>query len=389
MPLPIARGGLPLHPPDPKTDKAKHEAELQRVAKQFEGVLVSQLLEVMWRTTSSAVGGSKGGQYQQMFQSSFADHIVSGGGIGLTKMIASGLGSSEEPSGGLPAHVLQSLSGSWSGAIPPATGAGPRTLTLEPSSNAGQVPAQGVLADLQRAATAMLDGGGSERWSRDGTLTPADLASDFTTAAPGGEARFSVRDANGYQGYYKCNLFAFEMARRAGLQVPVVAREAGWGFPSSNRVTQDASDGSLAAGWASVATGASPAAMQDALLAGEAACLLGGAGDGDRRGHMAIVQRPRSIEYDAAGEVQRIVFDGWEAQPNGAKHLTERAWNRAGHAGEPGDRNGLTRIEIIRLNRAEPGAAERPVSDTAKSSRLDSVSSNEGQRPTQGGKEHS
>jgi hypothetical protein len=130
--------------------------------------------------------------------------------------------------------------------------------------------------------------------------------------------------------------------------------------------------------------------MQDALHAGEVAFLLVGSGQGERHGHMAIIERPHSIEYDAEGQVQRVVFDGWEAQPTGAKHLEERAWNRQGHPGQPGDRNGLTRIEIIQLNRPNPGQpGERTLSDTANSSQLDSVSSIEPRRPTQGGKEHS
>jgi hypothetical protein len=253
------------------------------------------------------------------------------------------------------------------------------------------VPATGALLDVQQAATSMLADGGAARWAKEGKLTEQDLSSDLITdAAAGGAARFSVRDANGYQGYYKCNLFALEVARRAGMQVPVVSREAGLGFPSSNRLTQDASDGSLQAGWAKVVTGTSPTAMQDALQSGEAAFLLVGSGAGERHGHMAVVERPKSIEYDAQGQVQRVVFDGWEAQPSGARHLTERAWNRQGHPGEAGDRNGLTRIEIIQLSRpAQSSREELTLPHTAKPSRLDSVSSKEPIRPTQGGKEHS
>ena len=358
--------------------KPDRNADLQKVSKQFEGVLVSQLLSVLWKNTPSLGGGdSKAGMYQQMFQSSFAEHIVNGGGIGLSSMIAKGLGVEEQQAG--ETRPLQ---------LPAALPYGARTWAVDP--NQPTDPAVGVLQGLHDAATNMLADGGADRWAREGTLLPGDLASDLSTAAAGGEARFSVRDANGYQGYYKCNLFAFEMARRAGLQVPVVAREAGWGFPSSNRVTQDASDGSLNAGWAKVATGASPAAMKEVLRAGEAAFLLVGSGQGDRHGHMAIIENPKTIEYDAEGQVQRVVFDGWEAQPSGAKHLQERAWNRLGSPGQPGDRNGLTRIEIIQLNRPNPGErVERTLSDTANSSQLDSVSSIEPRRPTQGGKEHS
>jgi hypothetical protein len=127
-------------------------------------------------------------------------------------------------------------------------------------------------------------------------------------------------------------------------------------------MTQDASDGSLETGWATVATGASPAVMQDALRAGEAAYLLVGSGRGDRHGHMAVIEKPSAIDYDEAGQIKSISFEGWEAQPDGAKHLAQRTWNRFGEKGGAGDRNGLERIEIIQLSRksAKPHANTEP-----------------------------
>ena len=195
------------------------------------------------------------------------------------------------------------------------------------------------------------------------------IAEDYGTLGAnevaGAHARRSVENANGYQGYYKCNLFAFEVARRAGLAVPEDARGTLL-LSSSNRLTQDASDGSLESGWAKVATGASPAVMQDALRAGEAAFLLVGSGRGDRHGHMAVIEQPKSIDYDEAGQIRSISFEGWEAQPDGAKHLSQRTWNRFGEKGAPGDRNNLERIEIIQLapKHAQPHAnTETPVQD--------------------------
>ncbi|HKU40091.1 MAG TPA: hypothetical protein VJR89_18155 [Polyangiales bacterium] len=348
MPLPVHQVQVQRAPQGDRNE------QLQKVAKQFESVLVGQLLEVLWKTTPTlgGAGGGQAGMYQQMFQGAFADHLVSGGGIGLSSLIAKGLGVQSGAEAPLPLHVPAPLAAAGAGA--------------------------GMLGDMQRAAADMLQGDAAARWAKDGKLESSDLPG--LVAAPGGEARSSVAGANGYQGYYKCNLFAFEMARRAGMQVPE-------SIQSSNRITQDASDGSLDAGWAKVATGTSPAAMQDALRAGEAAFLLVGGGQGERHGHMAVIERPKSIDYDAEGQVQRIVFDGWEAQPDGAKHLKERAWNRMGNAGGPGDRNGLTRIEIIQLSR--PEGAGGMVSDPAKTDKLNSVSSNEPRRPTQGGKEHS
>jgi hypothetical protein len=95
--------------------------------------------------------------------------------------------------------------------------------------------------------------------------------------------------------------------------------------------------------------------MQDALHAGEAAFLLVGSGHGERHGHMAVIEKPTAIDYDEAGQIRSISFQGWEAQPDGAKHLQNRTWNRYGQQGAPGDRNGLDRIEIIQLNRKDAG----------------------------------
>lgn len=371
-----------IHHESDKT--ADTNAKLQKVAKQFESVLMGQLLEVMFK--SSATLGGDGGQsdlYRQMYQGPLAEHLVSGGGLGLAKLVAHGLGATDPHAGAKGALQMPAPIN-----VHPSPVGLPRTLTIDPTHAA--LPATGAMLDVQRAAADMLAGGGADRWAKAGKLTAKDLGTDPTIdVAAGGAARAGVQNANGYQGYYKCNLFALEVARRAGMQVPGVG-DSSLSYPSTNRLTQDASDGVLETGWAKVVTGASPTAMQDALQSGEAAFLLVGSGAGERHGHMAVVERPKSIEYDAEGQVQRVVFDGWEAQPSGARHLTERAWNRAGNPGNPGDRNGLTRIEIIQLSRpAQDPRVERSVSDTAKTSQLDSVSSNEPRRPTQGGKEHS
>jgi hypothetical protein len=208
------------------------------------------------------------------------------------------------------------------------------------------------MADVASAAKSMVAKSG-EHWGKQGTLSPEDYGTLGASALAGEHARRSVENANGYRGYYKCNLFAFEVARRAGLSVPEDARTGSLLLSSSNRLTQDASDGSLESGWAKVATGASPAVMQDALRAGEAAFLLVGSGRGDRHGHMAVIEQPHAIDYDESGEIRRISFEGWEAQPDGAKHLTQRTWNRFGEKGASGDRNNLERIEIIQLTRKQ------------------------------------
>jgi hypothetical protein len=137
--------------------------------------------------------------------------------------------------------------------------------------------------------------------------------------------------------------------------------------------------------------------MQDALNAGEAAFLLVGSGRGERHGHMAVIERPRSIEYGDDGAVRSIQFDGWEAQPDGARHLTQRTWNRYGNGGGPNDRNGLEHIEILQLNRKGSGSGQLPMSDPATDlptqvgplSQPDLGLSKSPQHPTQGAEDRS
>jgi Rod binding domain-containing protein len=308
--------------------------KLRSAAKQFEGVLMTQLLEVLWKTTPELKKGP-GSMYQSMFQGEFAQHLVSGGGIGLSDMIVKALGVEPEP-GEASALATRHLQGKLNTLIAPSS-----PLTASDGKH------NGVMVGVARAAKGMVDKS-SDHWGKNGSLTPDDYGTLGASEVAGESARRSVENANGYQGYYKCNLFAFEVARRAGLAVPEDARGT-LQLSSSNRLTQDASDGSLESGWAKVATGASPAVMQDALHAGEAAFLLVGSGRGDRHGHMAVIEQPHSIDYDEAGQIRSISFEGWEAQPDGAKHLTQRTWNRFGEKGAPGARNNLERIEIIQL----------------------------------------
>lgn len=314
--------------------------KLRSAAKQFEGVLMTQLLEVLWKTTPELKKGP-GSMYQSMFQGEFAQHLVSGGGIGLSDMIVKALGVEPEPGEQSTLTTLATLA---------TRHAGGKLNTLLPPTSPLTVPDgkhTGVMVDVARAAKGMVDKS-ADHWAKNGSLTPDDYGTQGANEVAGESARRSVENANGYRGYYKCNLFAFEVARRAGLAVPEDARGT-LQLSSSNRLTQDASDGSLESGWAKVATGASPAVMQDALLAGEAAFLLVGSGRGDRHGHMAVIEQPHSIDYDEAGQIRSISFEGWEAQRDGAKHLTQRTWNRFGEKGGPGDRNNLERIEIIQL----------------------------------------
>jgi Rod binding domain-containing protein len=355
-----------------------HNAKLHAAARQFESVLMGQLLQALWKSTPELSKG-QGSMYQSMFQGAFADHLSEGRGIGLASMIAQGLGATPEKPGTSVSHQIEAALST-------------RSFKLDPAAPQSNAPATGVLAELSAAASGMI-GETAGHWAKDGSLTTEDLGAVNATAKAGASARATIQSAHGYQGYYKCNLFAFELARRAGLEVPLAQNGKTLDFPSSNRVTQDASDGSLNTGWAHVATGASPAAMQDALNAGEAAFMLVGQGHADKHGHMAVIERPRAVSYDSDGSVRSITFDGWEAQPNGAKHLTSRTWNRSGTSGGPGDRNGLDRIEIIRLNRKAAESAIDPraavPAGVGPHAQPDLGLSNGSQRPTEGSEDSS
>src|ERR1700755_796621 len=194
---------LPLNAPLSQLQKATRthqassqadaqNAKLRGVAQQFESVLMGQLLAGVFK--SSKTLGGDGGQsdlYRQMFQGPLAEHLVSGGGLGLANMIARGLRARAAPPPVRPAHLPAPLDAP----LPAARGGATHTLTLDPSQPA--LPATGALLDVQHAAADMLADGGAARWAKDGKLTQQDLGSGLATdAAAGGAARFSVRDAN-------------------------------------------------------------------------------------------------------------------------------------------------------------------------------------------------
>ncbi|MDD9933619.1 MAG: rod-binding protein [Myxococcales bacterium] len=333
------------------SDRAPSEGAARDAAQQFESLLVQQLFRVMRRSVPSMGGGRAGGMYLDMFDGALAQDLAKAGGVGLTPIFERALGG--EPGA---SHTVRT--GPLSLAAPLS-----HPFPIEPARTHG-APAAGATASLQAAASELL-GSGAERWARDGSLQPQDLASNFATQEPGGIARFNVRDALGYHGYYKCNLFAFETARRAGFEVPVVGRPAGWGFPSADRVTGDAQDRELTGHWGHVVTGESAQDLDAAARGGGRAFMLTGSGHGEHRGHMALVERVHSIDYDEGGGLRRIVFDGWEARAEGAQHLQRRTWNRYGNPGGENARNGFEGIEIIELKRSTHGRAEVPISNGA------------------------
>ncbi len=313
-------------------------------AEQFEGLLMQQLWSIM-RQTAGGLGGGSGpgaGMYAHMMDQAVAGQLTRAGGLGLAAQLERGM------TGATPSESAYSMGESFP--LEPTRRA---PLVLGPAT--GQRVA-GATSILQDTATSMLTPVSAPRWGRDGRLTRTELSSTFQTDAPNGVARFNVRDAAGFQGRYKCNLFAFEMVRRSGFQVPLMPRTRGWGYPHPDAVTADAADGRLRRDWGRVATGETATEIDSAIQEGERAFMLTGAGRDGHAGHMAVVERVHQVDYDAAGRIERVVFDGWEARVGGAQHLERRTWNRYGNPGGTQARNGFSQIEVVELLAPPDGA---------------------------------
>jgi hypothetical protein len=360
--LPSALSPAPA--PEPAGPAEPRRREVRAAAIRFEALLLQQLVQVM-RSTVGEGGlfgsGAGSAMYAHLFDQNLADSLSSAGGLGMRAVI-------ERSMLGPAAYAAQRGQAMETAPLRPFV---PRVegevLPVRPSSGA---PLPGLSGRLQRTADAMLGPRGfAPQWGREGRLTAADLASDFATEGPDGRAMFNVRDAAGFQGAYKCNLFAFELARRAGFMVPLVGRPRGWGYQGPDGVMADVAAGRLRGGWGRVVTGESAESLDSALVRGERAFLLTGTGIGDRAGHMGVVERIHRVDYDARGRIERIVFDGWEGRRRGATHLTRRTWNRYGNPGGEDARGGFERIEIVELRRPPAGQRqERPLHEHARPS---------------------
>lgn len=340
---PAVDPSLVARPIDTERDAGAREA-----AQRFEGLFLEQLVAVM-RQSAPMFSGTGGEMYGQMFDQNMGDALSRSGGVGLAEVLAQAMGASPSPTH-LPIAPLGPSSFSAHGGASFGLGA---VLAARPASGS---PLDGATGALQSAADAMLpESGVAPQWGREGTLSHDDLASPLVTGAPGSEAAFAVADVRGYAGYYKCNLFALELARRGGFEVPVISREHGYGYPGPDAVVADAADGSLRHDWGRVVTGASAEELDSAIVRGQGAFVLAGSGRDGHHGHMGVIERVHSVEYDEQGRLARIVFDGWEGRSSGAMHLTQRTWSIYGHGAGEGGRGGLDRIEIVALHRPEEG----------------------------------
>jgi Rod binding domain-containing protein len=309
------------------TPDATREGDAWRAARQFEGLFLQQLVSTL-RATTRMFEGTGGEIYGDMFDRELGDALAAAGGVGLAEVLASAMGASGEAS---PSAFVAPMRPSVSHAAVVQSGA----------------PLVGATGALQEAAASLLSSpDDAARWGREGALTRGDLVSPLLE--PGAAASGAVSTARAFQGYYKCNLFAFELARRAGFEVPTWGSGDRWGYPGTDAVTADAMDGTLRGGWGGVVGPATAAELDEAIVRGRSAFLLTGSGSDGRHGHMGIIERVRTIERDEHGEIVRITFDGWEARSGGAMHLTERTWTTVGH-GVEGARRGLSHIAIVEL----------------------------------------
>lgn len=338
----IGAEALPLGEAQRAATKAQQS---EQSVEQFEGLLIRQLIATFRESLDdqSLFGSGAGSQlYAHFFDEALTESWVRSGGLGMKETLAQQLGvqlgEGDSEAGAQLKPLTRALNTSSDYALRDQDTRAPQSL--------------GDLAPVARQLSA-----DSAQWARDARLDTEALASEVSLPVEGGTAHFNVHDARGYEGYAKCNLFALEVARRGGYQVPVVGRSHGLGFPGANQVARDAADGSLQSDWGRVVTGSSVRALNDALGSGERAYLLAGSGAEGHEGHMAVVAHIHHIDYDAEGQVQRIDFDGWEAQVDGARFLQRRTWNRQGQRKLAEARNHLDDIAIVELQRRE-GAAE-------------------------------
>jgi len=292
-------------------------------AKGMEALFLEQLLSAMGDAGGDLKlfgDGFQGEMFMQMFMSSVAsDAAKAGTGLGeaLAKATAR-LGDGDSGSALSASRAFRSY------------GAESRAASGVPSNRR-----------LGSIAEEWLGGGRSERWSKDGRLREEDLAAEGASDARGGVAHFNVRDADGYKGHNKCNLFAFELIRRAGYTVPLAARSRGWGYMGADAVARHARAGEV--DWAEVRTRWDAADLDAAASSGEP-LLMASSAPGDREGHMGVADRVHSIRRGDDGRIAAVEYSGWEAGASGARY-GRHTWRVEGVPGV--GRGGLDGIEIL------------------------------------------
>jgi hypothetical protein len=181
-----------------------------------------------------------------------------------------------------------------------------------------------TLAPLDRvreAAGEMLETGRAEVWGREGELDAGDLSCSYASEHPDGLAAFNVLDSAGYRDALKCNLFAFELAYRAGLIVPLIGRARGWSYPGPDGLILMIEGGGadVDGRWARLADGLSPEELGEATDAGRV-FLIVGSGLRARPGHVGVIEQIHLLERTPRGRISRVEYTGWETSARGARH---------------------------------------------------------------------
>jgi hypothetical protein len=232
-----------------------------------------------------------------------------------------------------PADAADSGTSASTSAAPPApivAGASFRPPTPREEESRTMPYASTPLERIRRAARELLDEGDASAWGVSGRLTTAELSNPFLTAGPEGLAAFNVADSDGYEGDHKCNLLAFELAFRAGLQVPLIGRGRGWGYPGPALVMDEIEVGRAIEQWASRVGSTDLPTLQQLTSRGSALMIVGRGRDG-RPGHAGIVDVVHRVEHDPAGRLVLVEYTGWEANPVGGRYL-RRTWLPGGHS---------------------------------------------------------
>jgi Rod binding domain-containing protein len=320
-------------------------------AKAFETLMLKQLMKSMSKTigNSGLFGkGFEGELYSDMFSEAVAEAAATGES-GLSGMIMEALNVDERS-----ADTLRSIG---------------RNAVRGISAYKAMVQGEAAAPEnsqLEAVVKEWMDPYRAHRWGKEGVLETSDLGAKLETEGVGGTARFNVNDAEGYRDYPKCNLFAFEMLRRAGYAVPVRARSHGWGYPGAESTTRRAANNTTE-GWAIPRTAESAESLDTAASSGTPLLLTSSAPE-ERAGHMAVADRIHNIQRDAAGNIATIEYSGWEAGSRRAGY-GRRVWRLQGIEGS--GRGGLDRIEVLeplsasnngtyhRVDSGKPGASIR------------------------------
>ncbi len=295
-------------------------------AKAFEGMLLQQLFKSMSATIDKSGlfgNGFEAQLYSDMFMSGLADSAA--GGLGMAELIQKSIDGKEGPS---PSDITEHKMSVDS-------------IRGFQAYRTASYYSQDTNANLDIASAAEeLIGDSAERWTPEGELSHNELGAQLATNAKEGIATFNVADAGGYKGQHKCNLFAFELLRRAGYAVPISARQRGWGYPGADSVTKWAAEDNIK-GWAKIRSGENTEALNAVTESGRA-LLITSSSPGTAAGHMAVADKIHSVRTNASGQIESVEYSGWDANVKGARY-SRRTWRL--NAGEEG--RGFDRIEIL------------------------------------------